>query len=78
MGESQLVVIRVDTNDIVRDGLTRASLRRLTDDIHAGDNVIAHDVAEAANFSAVVVAVMETTAHLRLDWESAQPWDSPH
>jgi hypothetical protein len=72
----QLVRISVDTNNIILGGLTKASLHRLTDEIHVGDTVIAHDIAEAADFSAVVVALVGNKAHLRIDWDSAQPWDT--
>ena len=77
MTDKSLPSITVDTNNIIHGGLTKASLRRVGDaEINVGDHVIAHDIAEAANFNAVVVAVMGTTAHLRLDWDSAHPWDS--
>lgn len=73
---AKVIKIPVDTNNIILDGLTKASLHRVTDELHVGDHVIAHDIAESADFDAVVVAVMETTAQLRLDWDSAQPWES--
>lgn len=77
MTDKSLPSITVDTNNIIHGGLTKASLRRVKDaEIQVGDHVIAHDIAEAADFDAVVVAVMETTARLRLDWDSAQPWNS--
>lgn len=76
MVENQLARVHVDTNNIILGGLTKASLRRVTDELHVGDNVIAHDIAEAADFSAVVVALVGNKAHLRLDWDSAEPWDT--
>ena len=78
MVEKKLIRLSVDTNNIIMGGLTKANLHRLTDEIHVGDHVIAHDIAEAADFNAVVVALIGNTAHLRLDWDSAQPWDSSH
>jgi hypothetical protein len=76
MVEKQVVRISVDTNNIILGGLTKAYLSRLTDEINVGDTVIAHDLAEEADFNAVVVALMGNKAHLRLDWDSAQPWNS--
>lgn len=76
MVEKKLVMIPVDTNNIILHGLTKASLHRVTDEIHVGDNVIAHDIAEEADFNAVVVALVGNKAHLRLDWDSEQPWGS--
>jgi hypothetical protein len=74
--ENSLAKINVDTNNIILGGLTKASLRRVTSELHVGDKVIAHDVAEEADFTAVVVELVDEKAHLRLDWDSAQPWDS--
>ena len=76
MVEQRVVRISVDTNNIILGGLTKASLHRLADEINVGDAVIAHDFAEEADFNAVVVAIDDNKAHLRLDWDSAQPWTS--
>lgn len=75
MATRKLVRIYVDTNNIVLGGLTKASLRRVTDELHVGDNVLARDIAEAADFDAVVVEIADNKAYLRLDWDTAQPWD---
>lgn len=74
--ENSLVKINVDTNNIILGDLTKASLRRVTAELHVGDTVVAHDVAEEADFTAVVVALVDGKAHLRIDWDSAQQWDS--
>lgn len=76
MVEKKLVIIPVDTNNVILDGLTKASLHRVTDEVHVGDNVVARDIAEAADFSAIVVALVGNKAHLRLDWDSAQQMEA--
>jgi hypothetical protein len=76
MVAEKLVRIYVDTNNIILGGLTKASLRRITEDLRVGDNVIARDIAEMADFSAVVVEIVGNKANLRLDWDTAQPWDT--
>lgn len=74
MAEKQVIRISVDTNNIVRGGLTKAYLHRLTEEINVGDAVIAHDFAEEADFKAVVIAIEGNKSYLELDWDSAQPW----
>lgn len=73
-GPKYLVRVDVDTNNIVRGGLTLARLVRVVDEINVGDTVLAHDYAEAADFFATVEAVEGKRAYLKLDWDSAVPW----
>lgn len=75
VGGKRVVRVPVDTNNIVRDGLTKVYLFRVPEKINVGDTVIAHDIAEEADFNAVVVAVESHKAYLRLDWDSSQPWE---
>lgn len=69
-----MVTVDIDTNNIVRDGLTLARLLRVVDELHVGDTVIAHDMAEEADFFAEVVAVEGKRAYLRVNWDSIKPW----
>lgn len=73
-GPKYLVRVDVDTNNIVRGGLTLARLVRVADEINVGDTVLAHDMAEAADFFATVEAVEGKRAYLKLDWDSGVPW----
>jgi hypothetical protein len=73
-GPKYLVRVDVDTNNIVRGGLTLARLVRVADEINVGDTVLAHDMAEEADFFATVEAVEGKRAYLKLDWDSAVPW----
>jgi hypothetical protein len=73
-GPKYLVTVHVDTNNIVRGGLTKASLRRVIDEVKVGDTVLAHDYAEAADFFATVEAIEGKKLYLKLDWDSAVPW----
>lgn len=73
-GHKYLVRVDVDTNNIVRGGLTLARLVRVVDEINVGDTVLAHDFAEAADFFATVEVVEGRRAYLKLDWDSAVPW----
>lgn len=70
----RVVRVTVDTNNIARGDLTKVYLFRVPEKINVGDTVIAHDIAEEADFNAVVVTVENNKAYLRLDWDSAQPW----
>lgn len=74
VGGKRVVRVNVDTNNIVRDGLTKVYLFRIPEKINVGDTVIAHDIAEEADFNAVVVTVESHKAYLRVDWDSAQHW----
>lgn len=73
-GPKYLVRVDVDTNNIVRGGLTLARLLRVVDEINVGDTVLAHDYAEGADFFATVEAVEGKRAYLKLDWDTAKPW----
>jgi hypothetical protein len=73
-GPKYMVRIDVDTNNIVRGGLTLARLLRVVDEVKVGDTVLAHDFAEAADFFAEVVAIEGKRAYVRIDWDSANPW----
>jgi hypothetical protein len=69
-----MVRVDVDTNNLVRDGLTLARLLRVVDEINVGDTVIAHDYAEEADFFAQVVTVEGKRVYLRIVWDTANPW----
>ena len=73
-GPKYMVRVDVDTNNLVRDGLTLARLLRVVDEINVGDTVIAHDYAEEADFFAQVVTVEGKRVYLRIDWDTANPW----
>lgn len=73
-GRKYLVRVDVDTNDIIRGGLTLARLVRVFDEINVGDTVLAHDYAEKADFFATVEAIEGKRAYLKLDWDSGVHW----
>ena len=72
--------IRVDTNNLIRDGLILAYIGRaknmgfLTEELHVGDTVHAHDIAEQGDFTAVIRDMDTNRVFLELDWDSFTPW----
>ena len=62
--------VEVDFSTTVRNGLIRASQRRASEPLQAGDRVEAVDPDECLTFVGVVAESDDKFAYLQMEWES--------